>query len=37
MDVKFVYHFVYPDLRVEIFFEKDEATVKEGVAFGIRD
>ena len=33
----FVYHFVDPDLRVETFFEKDEAAENGGVDFEIRD
>ena len=30
----FVYHFVYPDLGCEIFFQKEEATEKGRVDFG---
>ena len=33
----FVYHFVDPDLRVEIFFEKDRAAERGGVGFEIGD
>ena len=30
---RFIYHFVDPDLRVETFFEKDEAAKNGGVHF----
>ena len=33
----FVYHFVDPDLKVEIFFEKDRAAENGGVDFEIGD
>ena len=33
----FVYHFVYPDLRVEKFFKKEEATETGSVDFEIGD
>ena len=33
----FVYHFIDPDLRVEVFFEKEEVTEQEIVDFEIRD
>ena len=33
----FVYHFIDPDLRVEVFFEKEEVTEQEIVGFEIRD
>ena len=33
----FIYHFVDPDLRVETFFEKDEAAETGGVHFEIGD
>ena len=33
----FVYHFVGPDLRVEIFFKKDKAAENGGVDFEIGD
>ena len=31
------HHFVYPDLRVEIFFKKEEGTENEGFDFEIGD
>ena len=33
----FVYHFVYPDLRVEIYFEKEGSAENGGVDFEIGD
>ena len=33
----FIYHFVDPDVRIEIFFEKDEAAGNGGVDFEIGD
>ena len=33
----FVYHFIDPDLRVEVFFEKEDVTEQEIVDFEIRD
>ena len=33
----FVYHFVDPDLRVDTFFEKEEAAKNSGVDFEIGD
>ena len=37
IDSLFVYHFVDPDPRVEIFFEKARAAENEGVGFEIGD
>ena len=37
VDSIFVYHFVDPDLRVETFFEKDEAAENGGIDFEIED
>ena len=37
IDTKFIYHFVDPDLGVEVFFEKEGVTEKGGVDFEIRD
>ena len=34
---KLFHHFVHPDLRVEIFFKKEEATENEGIDFEIGD
>ena len=33
----FVYHFIDPDLRVEVFFEKEDVTEQEIADFEIRD
>ena len=32
-----IYHFIDPDLAVEVFFEKEEVTEQEIVDFEIRD
>ena len=37
IDSMFVYHFVYPNLNVEIFFEKEGTTENRGVDFEIGD
>ena len=37
IDILFVYHFIYPDLRVKTFFKKDEAAENGGVDFKIGD
>ena len=37
IDVNFVYHFVYLDLGVDILFEKEGATEKDGADFKIED
>ena len=37
VDTMFVYHFVNPDLRIEKFFEKEEATENGRVDFEIGD
>ena len=37
IDSIFVYHFVDPDLRAEIFFKKEEAAENGGVGFEIGD
>ena len=37
IDSMFVYYFVDPDLRVDIFFEKEEAAENGGIDFEIGD
>ena len=36
-DIMLVYHFLDPDLRVKIFFKKDEAAENGGVDFEVGD
>ena len=37
LDSMFVYHFVNPDLRVEIIFKKEKTVENEGIDFEIVD